>query len=145
MRFKLSVILLLSLISISCSDTPKQPDLKLDVPEDSPQKVKDIWASGWPKVLNTCPGLNKYASALTQERVRDNLSYAPDHAKRVTAEFKIPQDDRTIPYMVNGHTCQFEISEDEKYLLIPKSACQELCFDIKDYGIKDRSKTLLKE
>lgn len=116
-----------------CSDSSSPPApaaaIAVTVPANASPQVKQIVEAGWPKVLAACPGFQKYSADLTFVRVEDNLSYAPDDAKRVDVVLKVADRPTTIPaiYRSFGHNCFYSISPDGGQLTIGKEGCASTC------------------
>lgn len=117
---------------MGCSqkDSVQSQQLKIEVPPNTPHDLAEMLNSAWPKVLASCPGLNKFSSELKFEGIEDNLAYAPAEAKRIELLFRVAEI-TTIPaeYAVSGSRCFFSLTPDGKKLVISKSGCASLCAD----------------
>ncbi|WP_439641565.1 hypothetical protein [Nevskia sp.] len=122
--FVVSLLLAASLTACS-EDKP----LAIVIPADVKPEIKQVVEQAWPKVLAACPGFNLYASDLSFSGIEDNLSYAPDHAKRIEMKFRVAENPTRIPvsYRAFGYMCYFGISPDASKLVISKDACASIC------------------
>jgi hypothetical protein len=122
--------------AISLCGCTKEPELNVVVPPETPSSIKSTVNTAWPKIKATCPGLQKYSSDLQFSGIEDNLSYAPEHAKRIELKFRVSENPTKIPssYRAAGHMCFFSIAADGKKLSISKSPCASLCTDVEKSG-----------
>ncbi len=120
------VFLVLVASLTACSE---DKSLSVVVPADVKPEIKQVVEQAWPKVLAACPGFNLYASDLSFSGIEDNLSYAPDHIKRIEIKFRVAENSTRIPgsYRAFGHMCYFGISQDGSKLVISKDACASIC------------------
>lgn len=108
------------------------PRLALPALTGSPQAVALV-TDNWHKVLNLCPGLSKYQSALTFVNLSEYLDqdWIDEEDRGVDVNFKVSDDPDLTPsdYMVDKHACQYFISRDGTELTIAKRECASLCVD----------------
>ena len=119
---------------IACSDekpSSAQPLPAVTVPTTASAGVADVVAAAWPKAIQACPGLVKFATDLSFVGVEDNYSVAPPHARRIDVKFKVAESPKQVPaeYRAFGHTCFFSLSPDGTKLSIAKTACASICLD----------------
>ena len=122
-------IYLLPISLMACSEGTTE--LVVSFPDTAKQEVKELVTTSWPRVLEACPGLNKYSSSLTFDGVDDNFEYAPEKAQRADVKFLISEDGGNIPkiYRAFGHRCQFGITRDGAEVMMTKGPCKSICLD----------------
>lgn len=102
------------------------------LPKNASESVRSLVREGWPKVLQHCPGLQRYASTLRLQEVWDMLGGTLNpEMNRVEVRYKVQDRTRIIPsrFNVNNHVCGFGISEDGNSIRIQKDVCASLCLD----------------
>lgn len=119
-----------AVLLVQVAKLTRKPPALPQLAENVPAEARERLMQAWPKILATCPGLEKYYDALTFEQV---LMAFPDttgayHANLV---FLVNKETPIIPsrYGAFGNRCFFGVSSNGQSLLVPKSACQSLCLD----------------
>lgn len=130
MKIAFSVCIAGLMLAACSNEKPPEPK-GLDLPATVKPEIGAVVQGAWPKALKACPGLVKYADELKFSGVEDNLSYAPEHARRIDVKFKVPESPKRIPadLQASGHTCYFSLSPDGTKLTVSKSACAKVCKD----------------
>lgn len=112
----------------------KEPELTISIAPETPAAIKTTVEDVWPKIKTICPGLIRYSSDIQFAGIENNLSYAPENAKRIEIKFRVSENPTKIPdsYRAAGHMCFFSLSPDGKELNISKSSCASLCTDTEE-------------
>lgn len=113
--------------SLALSGCGGDPTLTKPEFEGKPEVVS-IADSNWDKLINSCPGLDKYSSDLSYDGLSD-WTYLGEPMSRVEIKFKVSKAPESIPNSFNawGHTCSFGVSPDGQTLRIQKDLCVSLC------------------
>lgn len=117
MKARTSTLLGISLLVLAGCEKDQPPATPFTVSTDD-QRI----SAASQAIRQACPGLDKYASQLTQPRVQQNF--------RTAIVFDIP-DDARLPeaYKAAGHTCYLEIDARGQTLFIDKLPCKSICLD----------------
>jgi PBP1b-binding outer membrane lipoprotein LpoB len=123
MRHQILLSIASAVLLFGCSS---EPEVNISIAPETPALIKSTVEQAWPKIKATCPGLQKYWSDLQFAGIEDNLSFAPENAKRIEIKFSVSESPERIPssYRAAGHTCFFSVSPDGKKLGISKSPCE---------------------
>lgn len=108
------------------------PAFTITLPDDTPPEAKALVENNWEKLMDACPGIEKYSSSLSFSGLSVLLDqWVDSRVQRVDIKFNIRNGSSTIPasYAASGHTCYFGISKDGKRAIISKRACQSICLD----------------
>lgn len=99
------------------------------VPGSASPEVRRLVEHAWPKVVSSCPGFIRYAADLRFDGVEENLSYAPEDARRVDVKIKVADEAVAVPaeFAAAGHTCYFSLMADGKTLSVSKRGCVAVC------------------
>ena len=116
---KIKFAFFLAVFISGCDSNSKIESAKsLDVPATLIKSKNEFFSKNdYPKILNACPGLEKYRNdwdfdSLTEKELKIKVKSEPSNTN-------------LIEYRAMGHSCYFTVNQNK--LSIPKDPCASLC------------------
>ena len=124
---KLASISILVLAMSACAADTAEPAFQIETPADPSQQSQ--LAVALPRLLQACPGLNRYAADLSPAKVSGTAMRGYEGGIEIT--FKVAARPTSLPDPLSTYSmdnnCFISIKQDGSMAYIAKRACHSIC------------------
>lgn len=124
---KLTSILAFSFVLSACTADTVEPTFQIESPTEPSQQAQ--LAVALPRLLNVCPGLNRYAEDLSPAKVAKTI--VRGYGGGIEIAFKVAAQPTSLPDPLKTYSksnnCFIAIKQDGSTAYIAKRACHSIC------------------